>query len=74
VLGPGHRWPHLLRPAYWLAERLPSTRETARRLGLVTLSQMTAAIVRAIEDPPASGTRVVEVPEIRASAPLPSPS
>ena len=35
---------------------------------------MTAAIIRAIEDPHASGTRVVKVPEIRASAPLPSPS
>ena len=23
VLGPGHLWPHLLRPAYWLAETLP---------------------------------------------------
>ena len=64
VLGPGHRWPHLLRPGYWIAERLPPTRESARRLGLVTLAQMTAAVVRAVEDP-VSGTRVVEVPEIR---------
>jgi uncharacterized protein YbjT (DUF2867 family) len=64
VLGPGHRWPALLRPGYWLAERLPATRETARRLGLVTLRQMVAAIVRAIESP-AVGIRVVEVPEIR---------
>ena len=23
VLGPGHRWPVVLIPAYWLAERLP---------------------------------------------------
>ncbi len=66
VLGPGHRWPHLLRPGYWLAERLPTTRETARRLGLVTLAQMAAAIVDAIENPVA-GTRIVEVPEIRSS-------
>src|SRR5438876_439448 len=36
VLGPGHRWPYALIPMYWLFERLPSTRETARRLGLVT--------------------------------------
>jgi len=47
-----------------LAERIPATRDTARRLGLVTLAQMTAAIVRAIESP-ARGIRVVEVPEIR---------
>jgi uncharacterized protein YbjT (DUF2867 family) len=64
VLGPGHRWPYVLLPAYWMLERLPSTREGARRLGLVTLSQMIAALVRAIEDPPA-GERIVEVPEIR---------
>ncbi|HEX7253076.1 MAG TPA: NAD(P)H-binding protein [Thermoanaerobaculia bacterium] len=64
VLGPGHRWPALLWPGYWLAERFPPTRETARRIGLVTLSQMTAAIVRAVETP-ATGVRNVEVPEIR---------
>jgi uncharacterized protein YbjT (DUF2867 family) len=64
VLGHGHRWPYALLPAYWIAERLPGTRETARRIGLVTLAQMAAAIVRAVESP-ASGIRVVEVPEIR---------
>lgn len=70
VLGPGHLWPHLLRPGYWIAERLPGTRETARRLGLVTLAQMTAAIVRAVENP-VTATRIVEVPEIRSALPLP---
>lgn len=64
VLGPGHRWPYLLLPAYWMLERLPSTREGALRLGLVTLSQMIEALVRAIENPPAI-ERIVEVPEIR---------
>ena len=66
VLGPGHRWPYLLVPGYWIAERLPPTRESARRLGLVTLAQMAAAIVTAIENP-VVGTRIVEVPEIRRS-------
>ena len=42
VLGPGHRWPHLLLPFYWLLEKIPRTREGARRLGLVTLDQLTA--------------------------------
>ena len=64
VLGPGHRWPALLWPGYWLAERFGPTRETARRIGLVTLRQMTAALVHAVETP-AAGIRVVEVPEIR---------
>jgi uncharacterized protein YbjT (DUF2867 family) len=64
VLGPGHRWPVLLVPVYWAMERIPATRDAARRLGLVTLPQMTAALVAAVENP-ARGTRIVEVPEIR---------
>lgn len=64
VLGPGHRWPHLLTPMYWLSERMPATRATAQRLGLVTLAQMVQALVHAVESPPAH-SRIVEVPEIR---------
>jgi uncharacterized protein YbjT (DUF2867 family) len=64
VLGPGHRWPLLLLPGYWLLERLPATRATARRLGLVTLGQMLAALVWTVENPP-SGVRILEVPDIR---------
>lgn len=66
VLGPGRRWPLLLLPAYWLMGALPSTRESARRLGLVTLPQMIATMANAVDDPP-SGVRVLEVPEIRLS-------
>jgi uncharacterized protein YbjT (DUF2867 family) len=64
VLGPGHRWPYLLIPFYAVLEQLPGTRETARRLGLVTLTQMVEALVWAVEHPPA-GVRVVDVPAIR---------
>jgi uncharacterized protein YbjT (DUF2867 family) len=64
VLGPGHRWAAALVPLYWMAERVPSSRDTARRLGLVTLAQMVAALVYAVEHPP-DVTRVVEVPDIR---------
>jgi len=65
VLGPGHRWPYLLLPAYKLMEMLPSTREGATRLGLVTREQMVAALIDAVEAP-ARGVRIVEVPAIRA--------
>lgn len=66
VLGPGHRWPCLLLPFYAVADRLPASRETSRRLGLVTLAQMTRALVAAVENPPAPGERrVVDVPAIR---------
>ena len=63
VLGPDHRWPYLLLPAYWLLGALPPTRTGARRLGLVTLRQMVAALVHAVETPVA-GVRIIEVPEI----------
>ncbi|HXF79866.1 MAG TPA: NAD(P)H-binding protein [Usitatibacter sp.] len=68
VLGPGHRWPLVLAPAYWILERVPVTREGARRLGLVTLAQMVAALVRAVEEEPPEGTRVLDVPAIREAA------
>jgi uncharacterized protein YbjT (DUF2867 family) len=64
VLGPGHRWPYALKPVYWLFEKLPATREGARRLGLVTLDQMIHALLLAIENP-AQETRILGVPEIR---------
>lgn len=64
VLGPGHRWPVVLQPFYRLFERLPSTRESAMRLGLVTLAQMAAALVWAVENPP-NETHILDVPAIR---------
>jgi uncharacterized protein YbjT (DUF2867 family) len=75
VLGPGHRWPYLLKPLYWLAECFPSSREQARRLGLVTLEQMVQALVQSVERPPATSpattsaakVTVLNVPEIRAA-------
>lgn len=51
-------------------ERLPSTREGARRLGLVTLEPMKWALVHAVEHLH-EGVRIVEVPEIRGSRPTP---
>jgi uncharacterized protein YbjT (DUF2867 family) len=69
VLGPGHRWPMLLLPAYALLRLLPPTRESAERLGLVTRAQMTAALLDAVANPPDAGTRIVEVPAIRRAGP-----
>lgn len=67
VLGPGRRWPRILRPLYWMLERFPSKRETAQRLGLITEREMTLALLSAIENP-ADGVRVLPVQEIRAAA------
>ena len=67
VLGPGHRWPYALLPLYGLLERLPATRAGALRLGLVTLEQMLAALLHAIESAPPPEPRILEVPAIRAA-------
>jgi len=67
VLGPGRQWPRLLTPFYWLMERIPSKRETARRLGLMTDAEMGGALLFAVENP-AAGVHVLSVPEIREAA------
>ena len=67
VLGPGHRWAYALLPIYALLERLPATRESARRLGLVRHAQMVAALVAAVEGVQC-GTRIVDVPAIRRAS------
>jgi uncharacterized protein YbjT (DUF2867 family) len=64
VLGPGHRWAYVLLPFYWICERLPATRESARRLGLVTITEMLDALVWAVENP-AEDVRILDVPKIR---------
>ncbi len=69
VLGPGHRWPYVLLPMYWLCEHIPSTRDGARRLGLVTLEQMLRVLVSAVENP-SIGARFIEVPQIRTGSVL----
>jgi len=68
VLGPGHWWPLALAPLYAIASVVPGARDTARRMGLVTLQQMVSALVQAVEQPPlANSRRIVDVPAIRAS-------
>ncbi|MGE3840601.1 MAG: NAD(P)H-binding protein [Vicinamibacterales bacterium] len=64
VLGPGHWWPVVLWPAYFLAERWPATRSSAQRLGLVTVGQMVATMTHVVEGPQ-SGWNVIDVPGIR---------
>jgi len=64
VVGPGHWWPVVLLPMYWLGELFPPTRAGAKRLGLVTLRQMLNALVHAVEQPVA-GLRIIDVPHIR---------
>ena len=67
VLGPGHQWPRVLAPVYWILRLIPGTRAGSERLGLVTIRQMVAALVHAVEDPVDGGLRVIDVPAIRAA-------
>jgi len=67
VLGPGHWWPVVLIPFYRLLGKMPGKRETAVRLGLVTIHEMAAALVWAVENPP-SGVRTISVAELRLAA------
>ena len=60
ILGPGHWWPYLLLPVYWILRWVPTARDGAARLGLVTRRAMITALVRAIETPPAEAVRTME--------------
>jgi uncharacterized protein YbjT (DUF2867 family) len=64
VLGPGHRWPYLILPLYWLWALSPRSRDTAWRLYPVKLRSVIRAIADAVDAPP-SGVRVIEAPEMR---------
>ena len=68
VLGPGHWWPYPLVPVFALLRLIPATRESASRLGPVTLKQMVRALVFAVENPPADGVREMNAPDIIRAA------
>lgn len=67
VLGPGRRWPLLLKPIYAFMEMFPVAQEGARRLGLVTDDQMNAALACGVEQP-AMGVRILTVSDIRRAS------
>jgi uncharacterized protein YbjT (DUF2867 family) len=69
VLGPGHWWPVALTPLYAAARLLPAWRAGAERLGLVTIHEMLATLIWAVEHPPpVHERRVMDVPRIREVA------
>jgi nucleoside-diphosphate-sugar epimerase len=64
VLGPGHWWPVLILPFYAIAELVPSWRNKARAMALVTIKQMLAALVNTTEAEPLP-IRILEIKDIR---------
>lgn len=49
VLGPGHYWPHLILPVYWVFMLIPPFSKTAKRLYPVRLKNVLNAITSSIE-------------------------
>lgn len=66
VLGPGHWWPLLLKPFYWVGRLIPSFKEKAEKLDTVTIQQMILALVYAIEHLPSSNCEIYEVRHIQS--------
>jgi hypothetical protein len=50
--------------ANWILEKFANTKESAQRLGLVTINQMLSALVWAAENSP-SGVQIIDVPRTR---------
>jgi uncharacterized protein YbjT (DUF2867 family) len=65
VLGPGHWWPVLLLPFYYLLSLIPSCQEKMRQQGLVTLHQMIQTLLFAIKNPPLGQVACYNVPDIK---------
>jgi uncharacterized protein YbjT (DUF2867 family) len=65
VLGPGHWWPVLLLPFYYLFSLIPSYREKIRQQGLVTLHQMIQTLLFAIKNQPLGQVDCYDVPDIK---------
>lgn len=65
VIGPGHYWPLCFQPLFKLLEWIPATSVKAKALRLITLQQMLCALVYAVEHPPAEGTVIKEISDIR---------
>jgi uncharacterized protein YbjT (DUF2867 family) len=64
VLGAGRWWPYAILPVYWILGRIPKTKKSAQRLGLVTIDQMVNALLWSVENPPPE-VQLLEVPQIR---------
>lgn len=65
VLGPGHWWPVLLKPFYFIAKMIPSKREAAKQLDTVTIKQIISTLVYAIKNKPEKN-KIYDVPEIKS--------
>ena len=70
VLGPGHWWPLLLKPFYWIGKRIPAFKEMSEKLDTVTITDMIGALLYSIDHPPANSKEIYEVSDIKSIAKL----
>lgn len=64
VLGPGHYWPVLLLPLYGIAKLVPSLKQKAKSMALVTIRQILRTLITTIESDPVP-LRIMEIKQIR---------
>ncbi|MEO8399749.1 MAG: NAD(P)H-binding protein [Ignavibacteriaceae bacterium] len=64
VLGPGHYWAYVLKPAYYILKKLQSTKETAERLDLININQLIEFLVEIIKHNNFTN-EIFEVPQIK---------
>jgi uncharacterized protein YbjT (DUF2867 family) len=64
VLGPGHWWPVLLKPFFWLASLIPSWATKTKHFDTVTIEQMINILMVAIKNT-ADGIKHYEIEDIR---------
>lgn len=67
VIGPGHLWPLFLSPFYGAARMVPSWKEKAKALSLVTINQILHTFEKAIDSPP-QRLRVFEISHIKRNS------
>lgn len=64
VLGPGHWWPLVLKPFFWLSKITGFKKEAAKNLDTVTIQQTIDTLIHAVQTLPAS-VNVYNVPDIK---------
>ena len=64
IIGPGHYWPLILKPAYIFAELFPPFREKAIDFGLIKLKNVIKALVYTVENP-RNGVRFINMKQLR---------
>ena len=66
VLGPGHWWPVLLLPLYFIARLIPSLKHKAKAFDLVTIHQMIKTLINTVEAQPES-LKIINIQEIKSA-------